>query len=49
MVLSRRVVRVGISRRVAQVVLSRRVALVGLAVGERVLSCMGEWVRLLHS
>ena len=29
--------------------LPRRVARVGLAVGERVLSCMGECVRLLHS
>ena len=29
--------------------LSRRVARVGLAVGERVLSCTGEWVGLLHS
>ena len=29
--------------------LSRRVVRVGLAVGEIVLSCMGEWVGLLHS
>ena len=47
--LSRRVVWVGLSRRVARVGVSRRVARVGLPVGERVLSCMGEWVRLLHS
>ena len=29
--------------------LSRKVARVGLAVGEIVLSCIGEWVGLLHS
>ena len=40
---------VGLSRRVVRVGLSRRVAQVGLAVGEIVLSCMGEWVGLLHS
>ena len=28
---------------------SRRVARVGLAVGEILLSCMGEWLGLLHS
>ena len=39
---------VGLSRRVVWAGLSKRVARVGLAVGER-LSCMGEWVRLLHS
>ena len=47
--LSRRVVRVGLSRRVERVGLSRRVERVGLTIGERVRSCMGECVRLLHS
>ena len=36
---------VELSRSVVWVGFSRRVA----RVGERVLSCMGEWVRLLHS